>query len=79
MFKILFHTATLTSERESRDIDARADLVLHMPVGGISMFDWDELDEIVFRAYHHADQKLDEWLGTRRDAFRARVVANRID
>ncbi|MES1947333.1 cyclic nucleotide-binding protein [Salinisphaera sp. C84B14] len=79
MFKILFHTATLTSERESRDIDARADLVLHMPVGGISMFDWDELDEIVFRAYHHADQKLDEWLGSHREAFRARVVANRLD
>ncbi|GAB3683357.1 patatin-like phospholipase family protein [Salinisphaera aquimarina] len=77
MFKILFHTATLTSERESRDIDARADLVLHMPVGGISMFDWDELDEIVFRAYHHADQKLDEWLAQRPDTFTARVTANR--
>ncbi|MES1930376.1 cyclic nucleotide-binding protein [Salinisphaera dokdonensis CL-ES53] len=79
MFKILFHTATLTSERESRDIDARADLVLHMPVGGISMFDWDELDEIVYRAYHHADQKLDEWRSNQVDAFRARVIANRAE
>ncbi|MES1925152.1 patatin-like phospholipase family protein [Salinisphaera sp. T31B1] len=77
MFKILFHTATLTSERESRDIDARADLVLHMPVGGVSMFDWDELDEIVFRAYHHADQKLDEWLAARPDRMTERVSANR--
>lgn len=77
MFKILFHTATLTSERESRDIDARADLVLHMPVGGVSMFDWDELDDIVFRAYHHADQKLDEWLAGQPDAMTARVSANR--
>ena len=31
------------------------------------------------RAYHHADQKLDEWLGSHREAFRARVVANRLD
>ena len=79
MFRILFQTATLTSERERRDIDARADLVLHMPVGGISMFDWDELDEIVYRAYHHADQALDEWLATQTDPFKARVIANRVD
>lgn len=78
MFKILFHTATLTSERESRDIDSRADLVLHMPVGGVSMFDWGELDEIVYRAYHHADQKLDEWLAGQPDTMRARVIANRV-
>ena len=79
MFKILFHTATLTSERESRDIGARADLVLQMPVGDVSMFDWDELDDIVYRAYHHADQKLDEWQSNRIDAFKARVVANRVN
>jgi len=77
MFKILFHSATLTSERESRDIDSRADLVLHMPVGGISMFDWDEIDDIVFRAYHHADQMLDEWLAGRPSERTARVTANR--
>lgn len=79
MFKILFHTATLTSERESRDIGERADLVLHMPVAGISMFDWDELDDIVYRAYHHADQKLDEWLAGQGDAFKTRVIANRLE
>lgn len=79
MFRILFQTATLTSERESRDIDARADLVLHMPVGGVSMFDWDELDEIVYRAYHHADQALDEWLAAQTDPLKARVIANRAD
>ncbi|ROO30572.1 hypothetical protein SAOR_00385 [Salinisphaera orenii MK-B5] len=79
MFKILFHTATLTSERESRDIDSRADLVLHMPVSDVSMFDWDEMDEVVYRAYHHADQMLDEWLADRDEPVRERVLGNRSD
>lgn len=77
MFKILFQTATLTSERESRDIAARADLVLRMPIGGVGMFDWDRLDDIVYRAYHHADQTLDAWRANPVDAFKARVIANR--
>lgn len=62
IFKILFHTATLTSENESREMDERADLVLHMPVPDVGMFDWDQLDDIVYRAYHHADEVLDDWL-----------------
>ncbi|MES1953426.1 patatin-like phospholipase family protein [Salinisphaera hydrothermalis] len=61
MFRILFHTATLSSDRERREIDARADLALHMPVEGVGMFDWDTLDDVVYRGYCHADQKLDEW------------------
>lgn len=62
LFNILFHTATLTSERETRDIDRHADLVMHMPVAGVGMFDWDQIDGIVYRAYHHADEVLDRWL-----------------
>lgn len=62
IFKILFQSATLTSETESRDLDQRADLVLHMPVDGVGMFDWDQLDAIVYRAYHYADEALDRWL-----------------
>lgn len=65
MFRILFHAATLSSDRERREIDARADLALHMPVEGVGMFDWDTLDDVVYRGYCHADQKLDEWLATR--------------
>lgn len=68
LFKILFHTATLTSERESRELDARADLVLHMPVAGVGMFDWEQIDGIVYRAYHHADEVLDRWLAERTDS-----------
>jgi len=79
MFRILFHTATLTSERESLDIDSRADLVLHMPVGDTSMFDWDELDALVYRAYCHADERLDVWLAGRGDPIKARVLANRAE
>lgn len=66
LFKILFHTATLTSERESAYLARRADLVLRMPVDGIGMFDWERMDDIVYRAYHYADQALDTWLGERR-------------
>lgn len=78
MFRILFHTATLSSERENREIDSQADLVVRMPVGSVGMFDWDDLDEIVYRGYHHADQRLDEWLATRDEPWRTRVLANRI-
>lgn len=59
IFKILFHTATLTSERASREIDERADFVVRMPVERIGMFDWEQLDSIVYRAYHHAHEVLD--------------------
>lgn len=81
MFRILFHTATLSSDRERREIDARADLALHMPVERIGMFDWDTLDDVVYRGYCHADQKLDEWQaawqaeGNQGDAF-GRPVAD---
>lgn len=68
LFRILFHTATLTSERETRDLDERADLVLHMPVSGVGMFDWDQIDGIVYRAYHHADEVLDRWLESSKNA-----------
>lgn len=63
IFKILFQSATLTSERETRELDRQADLVLHMPVGKSGMFDWDDIDDIVYRAYHHADEQLDRWTG----------------
>lgn len=62
IFQILFHTAGLASEQESRAIDQRADLVLHMPVAGVGMFDWSQIDEIVYRGYCHADEILDAWL-----------------
>lgn len=65
MFRILFHTATLSSDRERREIDARADLALHMPVENVGMFDWDALDDVVYRGYYYADQKLDEWRAAR--------------
>lgn len=62
IFKILFHSATLVDERKKQELDARADLIFHHPVGDLGMFDWEELDEIAYRAYHYADEVLDDYL-----------------
>ena len=55
---ILFRTATLTSESGVRQRAASADLYLRMPVGGIGMFEWKRVEEIVERGYQFAKEKL---------------------
>lgn len=67
IFQLLFHTAGLAGEHERRDVARRADLVLHMPVSGVGMFDWGQIDEIVYRGYCHADEVLDAWLAGHED------------
>ncbi len=62
IFKILFHSATLVDERKKQELEERADLVFHHPVGDLGMFDWEELDNIAYRAYHYADEVLDAYL-----------------
>ena len=62
IFKILFHSATLVDEYKEQALERRADLVLHHPVGDLGMFDWEELDNIAYRAYHYADEVLDDYL-----------------
>lgn len=74
IFKILFHSATLVDERQKRALDARADLVFQHPVGDLGMFDWEELDNIAYRAYHYADETLDRYLAQHPD-LRPRQVA----
>lgn len=59
MFKILFHTAAATGAPGRNRVRERADLLLQMPVADVAMFDWEKLDDIVYRAYHHADEQLD--------------------
>jgi len=62
IFKILFHSATLVDARQKQEMERRADLVLHQPVGDLGLFDWEELDNIAYRAYHYADEQLDRFL-----------------
>lgn len=62
ILKLLFRSATLIDERKKLELFARADLVLHMPVGELGMFDWEELDDIAYRAYHYSDEVLDAYL-----------------
>lgn len=58
LFSILFRTATLTSESGVSARAARADFYLRMPVGGVGMFDWRKIDEIVERGYQAAMESL---------------------
>ena len=55
---ILFGAVALTSESGVRMRASRADLYLRMPLGGVALFDWKRLDEIVERGYEHAMQRL---------------------
>lgn len=65
LLRIIFRTATLTSESGVAARAARADLYIRMPVSGIALFDWKKLDEVSERGYHHALEKL----GPVRDAL----------
>ncbi len=55
---ILFRTATLTSESGVQRRAARADLYLRMPVGGIGMFEWKRIEEVIERGYQYSKGKL---------------------
>ncbi len=56
---ILFRTATLTSESGVQRRAQNADHYLRMPVGGIGMFDWKLMDEIVERGYRLARERFE--------------------
>lgn len=61
LFSILFRTATLTSESGVSARASKADLYLRMPVGGVGVFDWKKIDEVVERGYRHAMEKLPQF------------------
>ncbi len=63
IFKLLFRTATLTSELELKAHAGMADLYISMPVGDTGMFDWEAADKLVEMGYERASQALDEALG----------------
>ncbi len=60
IFRILFRTVTLTSEKEEAAQQQASDLYLRMPVGNFGMFDWDAMDAIVEKGYEYAARRLDE-------------------
>lgn len=57
--EILFRTATLTSESGVQRRSQNADIYLRMPVGGIGMFEWKRMDEVVERGYEFAREQLE--------------------
>jgi NTE family protein len=57
--EILLRTATLNSDTVLRRAAVeRADIYVAMPVQGIGMFDWKQLDELIERGYEHALKQL---------------------
>lgn len=62
IFRVLYRTATLSTEEELEARAARTDCYLRMPVGGVGMFDWEQLDELADRARAHAEERLEAWL-----------------
>lgn len=58
LFSIIFRTATLTSESGTAARAARADAYLRMPVGGVGLFEWKRMDELIERGYQHALEQL---------------------
>lgn len=62
IFRVLYRTATLSTEEELEARAARTDCYLRMPVSGVGMFEWERLDELVERARVHAEERLERWL-----------------
>lgn len=62
ILQLLLQTTGLGGESESREMEQQADLLLYMPVADVGMFDWAQIDEIVYRGYCHADERLDQWM-----------------
>lgn len=58
MFKILYRAATMSSPEEREQRRSGADLLFKMPVAGVGMFDWDQIDRVVYQAYCYADEVL---------------------
>lgn len=59
LFSILFRTATLSSQFDVEKRIAQSDVYLRMPVSGVGLFDWKQLDQLSARAYDYALQALD--------------------
>ena len=59
LIDILFASAVLTSESGVRARAERADLYLRMPVSGVGLFDWKQLDAIVDRCCEYALPRLE--------------------
>lgn len=59
LIDILFASAVLTSESGVRARASRADLYLRMPVSGVGLFDWKQLDAIVDRCCDYALPRLE--------------------
>ncbi len=64
MFNILYQAATMTGDEVITRQRECADLYLRMPVQDVGMFDWDNLEETLYRGYHFASEALDKALAS---------------
>ena len=63
--RILHRAATVVSADEIAARATTAECYVHMPVSGIGMFDWDQIDDIVQAGYEHALPLLEQFLAQR--------------
>ena len=54
-----------------------AECYIHMPVSGIGMFDWDEIDQVVDAAYEYAMPRLEAFLESEVGVLTQREAAGR--
>ncbi len=58
---VLMRTAEISSVRDSKVAGNPADLYLHVPVDGISMTDFQQIDRIVALGYEYTVRRLEAW------------------
>ena len=56
--EILVRSATLTSVTAMQRAAERADVYIQMPAGGIGLFDWKRVEDLIERGYEHALEEL---------------------
>lgn len=61
LFDILLRSSQLTSDAYTLARAAEADCYIRMPVGGVGLFDWRSLDQLMRTAYDHARTHLERF------------------
>ncbi len=63
MLEILMRTAFLSSIHHRETMARYADLLVHPPMAGVGLLDWDKIDDLVEVGYQETRARLQHWTG----------------
>ena len=75
LIEILMRTVFLSSIHHRETMSKHADLLVHPPMSGFGLLDWDNLDTLVEIGYETTREKLKHWTGSTSDESRPRALS----